>query len=51
MWGNHQDASLQRDAIGDYDQFKPFRFVGLDRPSTKVGDDFLLFGLGSHACP
>ncbi|CDH58659.1 predicted protein [Lichtheimia corymbifera JMRC:FSU:9682] len=51
LWGNHQDASVQRDGLGDYHQFKPFRFVGLDRPSTKIGEDFLIFGLGTHACP
>ncbi|KAJ8660769.1 hypothetical protein O0I10_003412 [Lichtheimia ornata] len=51
LWGNHQDASVQRDGLGDYHQFKPFRFVGIDRPSTKIGEDFLIFGLGTHACP
>lgn len=51
MWGNHRDAKIQRDTIGDHHDFKPFRFVGLDRQSTKIGDDFLMFGQGRHACP
>ncbi|SAL99054.1 hypothetical protein [Absidia glauca] len=33
------------------EEFKPFRFVDRQAPSTKVGSDFLLFGMGKHACP
>ncbi|KAJ8660770.1 hypothetical protein O0I10_003413 [Lichtheimia ornata] len=51
MWLNHNRTSMQNDGLGDYDKFKPFRFVGIDRSSTKLGGDFLLFGLGTHACP
>ncbi|KAI8147964.1 cytochrome P450 [Fennellomyces sp. T-0311] len=49
-WFNHHDSSYE-DATGDRNEFKPFRFVNAGRPSTKVGDDFLLFGEGKHACP
>ncbi|KAI7858128.1 cytochrome P450 [Circinella umbellata] len=51
FWANHHDEELQRDTIGNYDKFEPFRYVGMGRPSTKVGDDYLVFGEGKHACP
>ncbi|KAI9312898.1 cytochrome P450 [Dichotomocladium elegans] len=50
-WANHHTKQIQHDAAGHHDQFKPFRFVGLNRQSTKVGDDYLVFGEGKHACP
>jgi hypothetical protein len=28
------------------EDFEPFRFVDRQAPSTKVGGDFLLFGMG-----
>ncbi|KAG2224161.1 hypothetical protein INT45_000176 [Circinella minor] len=51
FWANHRDKELQKDTIGNHDKFEPFRYVGMGRPSTKIGDDFLVFGEGKHACP
>jgi cytochrome P450 len=31
--------------------FEPFRFVNQDKNSTKVGEDYVFFGMGKHACP
>ncbi|KAG0321926.1 hypothetical protein BGZ99_003596 [Dissophora globulifera] len=33
------------------DEFRPWRFVGKLKSATKVGTDFLPFGMGKHACP
>ncbi|KAG2223854.1 hypothetical protein INT45_012727, partial [Circinella minor] len=51
-WYNHRDSSY-KGATADVEltEFKPYRFVDTGRPSTKVSDDFLLFGEGKHACP
>ncbi|KAI9495644.1 cytochrome P450 [Zychaea mexicana] len=35
----------------DRSEFKPYRYINTGRPSTKVGDDYLVFGEGKHACP
>ncbi|KAI8147549.1 cytochrome P450 [Fennellomyces sp. T-0311] len=51
VWSNHRDSNLQRDIHGNHDTFEPFRFVNTDRPATKIGDDYLVFGEGKHACP
>ena len=51
FWANHHDNDLQKDSIGNYNKFEPFRYVGMGRPSTKIGDDYLVFGEGKHACP
>ncbi|KAG0269132.1 hypothetical protein DFQ27_004705 [Actinomortierella ambigua] len=32
-------------------EFRPWRFVGKAKGTTKVGPDFLPFGMGKHACP
>ncbi|KAI9257383.1 cytochrome P450 [Phascolomyces articulosus] len=51
FWMNHRDTDLQKDTIGNYNKFEPFRYVDMHRPATKIGDDFLVFGEGRHACP
>ncbi|KAF9083690.1 hypothetical protein BGX29_002960 [Mortierella sp. GBA35] len=32
-------------------EFQPWRFVGTHKTMTKVGTDFLTFGMGKHVCP
>lgn len=51
QWYNHRSAEIQKDKESDHNSFQPFRYVGLDRQSTKIGEDFLMFGMGAHACP
>lgn len=47
-WNNHSHNRM----TGSLDNsFKPFRFVDQDKQASKVGNDFLPFGLGKHACP
>ncbi|KAI9308262.1 cytochrome P450 [Cunninghamella echinulata] len=49
FWHVHQ---MNKDNIeDDLSDFKPFRHVGQGSPVTKVGENFLLFGMGKHACP
>ncbi|KAI8065229.1 cytochrome P450 [Gongronella butleri] len=50
VWANHNDAQLQS-ALDDVSEFKPYRFLDTDKNSTKIGEDFLFFGLGKRACP
>ncbi|KAL0094324.1 cytochrome P450 [Phycomyces blakesleeanus] len=50
IWKNHRDPEIQND-LKDVEQFKPFRFVSSEKQATKVGEDFLVFGMGRHACP
>ncbi|RUO96095.1 cytochrome P450 [Jimgerdemannia flammicorona] len=35
----------------DPENFNPWRFVNKNKQATKVGVDFLRFGMGKHACP
>ncbi|KAF9897486.1 hypothetical protein BX616_005516 [Lobosporangium transversale] len=35
----------------DVTEFRPWRFVGKNKAATKVGMDYLPFGMGRHACP
>ncbi|KAI9470409.1 cytochrome P450 [Zychaea mexicana] len=51
QWMNHHDNELQKDTAGNYDNFEPFRYVDMHCPSTKIGDGYLTFGEGKHACP
>ncbi|KAI9249141.1 cytochrome P450 [Phascolomyces articulosus] len=44
-WHNHHQGG---DDIGE---FNPFRYVDTGYPATKVGDNYLVFGEGRHACP
>jgi hypothetical protein len=30
----------------DLEEFKPFRYVNMDKPATKIGEDYISFGLG-----
>ncbi|KAF9276744.1 hypothetical protein BGZ68_009778 [Mortierella alpina] len=49
---NLQSTHLNPDMQGeDPQEFRPWRFVGKGKAATKVGTDFLLFGMGKHACP
>lgn len=51
-WYNHTADDIQHDNSGGFSDFQPFRYANLrDRLSTKIGDDYLIFGLGKHACP
>ncbi|ORX60473.1 cytochrome P450 [Hesseltinella vesiculosa] len=50
VWSNHNDPSLQN-SMKDLQQFKPLRFLDAEKNSTKIGEDFLFFGMGKHACP
>ncbi|KAG2219510.1 hypothetical protein INT45_002827, partial [Circinella minor] len=45
LWYNHHNGN------DDLEEFKPFRYVDSGYPSTKVGDNYLVFGEGKHACP
>ncbi|KAI8148470.1 cytochrome P450 [Fennellomyces sp. T-0311] len=49
----HRDPDLTLQFETSLDEFDAHRFmnVTVDKPSTKVGDDFLPFGLGAHSCP
>ncbi|KAF7727491.1 hypothetical protein EC973_007469 [Apophysomyces ossiformis] len=51
MWHVHNDKTVQKAANEDLDKFVPYRYIGLDKPASKIGDDFVTFGLGRHACP
>ncbi|KAI9311800.1 cytochrome P450 [Dichotomocladium elegans] len=51
IWYNQRTAAVQPDKHDDYSVYKPFRYVDANRPASKVGDDYLLFGEGKHACP
>ncbi|KAG0255734.1 hypothetical protein DFQ27_006103 [Actinomortierella ambigua] len=44
----HMEEALQGP---DPTEFRPWRFVGKSKGTTKVGPDFLTFGMGKHACP
>ena len=51
-WYNQQSNSWDElSTVGDRSEFKPYRYVKSGYPSTKVGDDYLVFGEGKHACP
>lgn len=47
LWDVHQQSKKQNtDNDKSMDEFQAFRHVGQQTPSTKVGEDFLLFGMG-----
>ncbi|CAO3565003.1 unnamed protein product [Mortierella alpina] len=48
MQSTHQNPNMQGE---DPAEFRPWRFVGKGKAATKVGTDFLPFGMGRHACP
>ncbi|KAI8065230.1 cytochrome P450 [Gongronella butleri] len=50
FWSCHRDPEMQS-VIDDYNAFKPYRYLNQGKNATKIGDDFLFFGLGKHACP
>ncbi|CAO3627488.1 unnamed protein product [Cunninghamella blakesleeana] len=50
MFSNHYNTDIQK-ALDDIREYSPLRFVDSGKNSTKIGDDFLLFGMGRHACP
>jgi hypothetical protein len=43
LWDVHRQTKVETDQM---EEFKPFRFVDRQAPSTKVGSDFMLFGMG-----
>ncbi|KAI8065228.1 cytochrome P450 [Gongronella butleri] len=47
---NHNDGDLDA-VLKDAQKFKPMRYLNQEKNATKIGEDFLLFGLGKHACP
>ncbi|KAF9916575.1 hypothetical protein FBU30_001271 [Linnemannia zychae] len=47
MKSAHQSPSQGEES----DKFRPWRFVGKSKSTSKVGADFLPFGMGKHACP
>ncbi|CAO3571080.1 unnamed protein product [Mortierella alpina] len=48
---NMRSAHQGPDQGEDATEFRPWRFVGKSKAATKVGVDFLPFGMGRHACP
>lgn len=51
-WYNHRAEEVQQDNTDDHFEFQPFRYANLpDRQATKIGSDYLIFGLGKNACP
>ncbi|KAI8096880.1 uncharacterized protein BX664DRAFT_258334 [Halteromyces radiatus] len=46
LWSVHQQAKKDNIDDKDMEEFEPFRHVGQQRPSTKLGEDFMLFGMG-----
>ncbi|KAI9268108.1 cytochrome P450 [Phascolomyces articulosus] len=53
-WYNQQSNSwdaMKKDKNEDRTKFTPLRYVNSGYPSTKVSDDYLVFGEGKHACP
>ncbi|CAO3593299.1 unnamed protein product [Absidia cylindrospora] len=50
FYSNHRDPTLQKGA-DNVNTFDAFRFVNQDKNSTKIGEDFLFFGMGKHSCP
>ncbi|KAF9565999.1 hypothetical protein EC968_003936 [Mortierella alpina] len=48
---NMRSAHQGSDQGEEVSEFRPWRFVGKGKPVTKVGSDFLPFGMGRHACP
>ncbi|CAO3627516.1 unnamed protein product [Cunninghamella blakesleeana] len=50
MFANHTDPSLQK-IFDDLKVYKPYRFVNAEKNAAKIGDDFVFFGMGKHACP
>lgn len=51
IWGNHRRNNTSQLSGQNYFGFDPYRFVKQDKQATKISEDFLLFGLGKHACP
>ncbi|CAO3627500.1 unnamed protein product [Cunninghamella blakesleeana] len=50
VYANHNDPQIQK-TMEDLTEFKPLRFVGAEKNTAKIGEDYLFFGLGKHACP
>ena len=52
-WYNQQNDEWvdYKDQFGSRADFHPYRFLNSGRPSTKISDDYLVFGEGKHACP
>ncbi|ORZ05075.1 cytochrome P450 [Absidia repens] len=50
FYSNHRDEKLQKSGM-NANNFEPYRFVDQGKNSTKIGDDFMFFGMFKHACP
>ncbi|KAF9573969.1 hypothetical protein EC968_007655 [Mortierella alpina] len=48
---NMRSAHQGPDQGEEVTEFRPWRFVGKPKAATKVGADYLPFGMGRHACP
>ncbi|KAF9429093.1 hypothetical protein BGZ76_001826 [Entomortierella beljakovae] len=48
---NMRSAHQAAEQGADVTEFRPWRYVGKSKSATKVGTDFLPFGIGRHACP
>ncbi|ORZ15104.1 cytochrome P450, partial [Absidia repens] len=45
FYSNHRDPTLQKNAE-NLNTFDAYRFVNQDKNSTKIGEDFMFFGMG-----
>ncbi|KAI9309164.1 cytochrome P450 [Cunninghamella echinulata] len=50
LTSNHYDPYIQK-TIDDLKAYNPLRFINAGKNATKIGDDFLIFGLGPRSCP
>ncbi|CAO3627504.1 unnamed protein product [Cunninghamella blakesleeana] len=50
-YSNHMNPEIQKSGENDLETFEPLRYLNAEKNSAKVGEDFLIFGLGKHACP
>ncbi|KAG0046535.1 hypothetical protein BGZ83_008315 [Gryganskiella cystojenkinii] len=48
---NMKSVHQSPDQGEEVEKFRPWRFVGKSKTATKIGSDFLPFGMGKHACP
>src|SRR5579871_6099626 len=44
----HHDEELQGQ---NPNEFNPFRYLNKNSPATRIERNYLIFGLGKHACP
>ncbi|KAI8065227.1 cytochrome P450 [Gongronella butleri] len=49
QWMIHNDPEIQ--GYNDLNEYKPLRYLNQDKNASKIGEDYLHFGLGKRACP